>query len=127
MDMVARLYEMAQVTPEDRVQISSGYGVWTAGVGFQLGCERLGAMAIPIGPGNLDMQCQFLIDFQTTVLMCTASMGLLMAEEVNRRGIRDKINLKIMTIGSERSSDAMRERIRELLGNRVFIRPCRYD
>jgi len=107
---------MAQVTPGDRVQISSGYGVWTAGAGLQLGCERLGAMAIPIGPGNLDMQCQFLIDFQTTVLMCTASMGLLMAEEVSRRGIRDKINLKIMTIGSERSSDAMRARIRELLG-----------
>jgi phenylacetate-CoA ligase len=115
-DMMARLYEMAQVTPGDRVQISSGYGVWTAGAGLQLGCERLGAMAIPIGPGNLDMQCQFLIDFQTTVLMCTASMGLLMAEEVSRRGIREKINLKIMTIGSERSSDAMRARIRELLG-----------
>lgn len=112
----ARCYEMAELTPQDRVQIAVGYGVWTAGVGFQLGCERFGAMAIPAGPGNLDMQCRFLVDFQTTAMCCTASMGLLMAEEVNKRGIRDRIALKKMIFGSERSSDAMRSRIRDLLG-----------
>jgi len=112
----ARCYEMAQLDPEDRVQIAVGYGVWTAGISFQMGCEAYGAMAIPAGPGNLDMQCEFLIDFQTTVMCCTASMGLLMAEEVNRRGIKEKINLKKMIFGSERSSDAMRERIHDLLG-----------
>ncbi len=112
----ARCYEMAELTTEDRVQIAVGYGIWTAGASFQLGCEEFGAMAIPVGPGNLDMQCQFLVDFQSTVLCCTASMGLLMAEEVNRRGERDKIQLKKMIFGSERSSDAMRDRIRELLG-----------
>jgi len=62
------------------------------------------------------MQCQFLEDFQPTVMMCTASMGLLMAEEISKRGIKDRINLKKITIGSERSSDAMRKHIRELLG-----------
>ncbi len=112
----ARCYEMAELSTRDRVQIAVGYGIWTAGASFQLGCEEFGAMAIPVGPGNLDMQCQFLIDFQSTVLCCTASMGLLMAEEVNLRGERDKINLKKMIFGSERSSDAMRDRIRELLG-----------
>ncbi len=112
----ARCYEMAGLTAEDRVQIAVGYGVWTAGVGFQLGCETFGAMALPAGPGNLDMQCEFLVDFQTTVMCCTASMGLLMAEEVRRRGLRDKISLKKMIFGSERSSEAMRERIQELLG-----------
>jgi phenylacetate-CoA ligase len=112
----ARCYEMAGLTEEDRVQIAVGYGVWTAGVGFQLGCERFGAMAIPAGPGNIDMQCTFLADFQSTVLCCTASMGLLMAEEVERRNIRDKINLKKVIFGSERSSEAMRRRIRDLLG-----------
>ncbi len=111
----ARCYEMAGLSNEDRVQISTGYGLWTAGVGFQLACEKFGAMAIPVGPGNIDLQCQFLIDFQTTVLMVTASMALLMAEEINRRGIRNKINLKKITIGSERSSKAMRKRIRDLL------------
>ena len=114
--LFARVHEMMGLTPEDRVQISVGYGVWTAGIGFQLGCERFGAMAIPVGPGNLDMQCQFLIDFQTTVMHCTASMGLLMAEEVKRRGIKNMIKLKKMSIGSERSSTAMRQRISNLLG-----------
>ena len=111
----ARCYEMAGLTQEDRVQIAVGYGVWTAGVGFQLGCERFGAMAIPAGPGNLDMQCQFLVDMKTTAMCCTASMGLLMAEEVHKRGIKDQIHLKKMIFGSERSSDAMRSRIKEIL------------
>ncbi len=115
-DFFARCYEMAELTKEDRVQIAVGYGVWTAGAGFQLACEKFGAMAIPAGPGNLDMQCQFLVDFQSTVMCCTASMGLLMAEEINKRGLRDKINLKKMIFGSERSSDAMRSRIKNLLG-----------
>jgi len=114
-DFFARCYEMAGLTKEDRVQIAVGYGVWTAGVGFQLGCERFGAMTIPAGPGNIDMQCTFLIDFQSTVLCCTASMGLLLAEEVNKRGIRDKISLKKMIFGSERSSDSMRKQINDLL------------
>lgn len=112
----ARCYEMADLTPEDRVQICVGYGVWTAGAGFQLGCEKFGAMAVPAGPGNLEMQMEFLQDFQSTVICCTASMGLLLAEEVERRGLRNKISLRKMIYGSERCSDAMRERIAELLG-----------
>ena len=112
----ARCYEMAGLTREDRVQIAVGYGIWTAGAGFQLGCEKFGAMAIPVGPGNVDLQCQFLVDMQSTAMCCTASMGLLMAEEVHRRGLRDKIALKKMIFGSERSSDAMRRRIKDLLG-----------
>jgi phenylacetate-CoA ligase len=111
----ARCYEMAELTPEDRVQIAVGYGIWTAGISFQMGCEAFGAMSIPAGPGNLDMQCQFLVDFQSTVMCCTASMGLLLAEEVNRKGIKDRIHLKKMIYGSERCSDAMRNRIKELL------------
>ncbi|UCH23014.1 MAG: phenylacetate--CoA ligase [Deltaproteobacteria bacterium] len=112
----ARCYEMAGLTPKDRVQIAVGYGIWTAGFGFQLGCEKLGAMAIPVGPGNIDMQCQFLVDLQSTVMCCTASMALLMAEEINRRNLRDKIALKKVIYGSERSSEAMRQRIKELMG-----------
>jgi phenylacetate-CoA ligase len=115
-NMFARCYEMAGLTTKDRIQIAVGYGVWTAGVGFQLGAERLGAMAIPIGPGNIDMQCQFLEDFQSTVLCSTASMGILMAEEVEKRGIRGKIALKKLIMGSERSSDAQRKKMKELLG-----------
>jgi len=122
--MFARCYEMAGLTTKDRVQIAVGYGVWTAGVGFQLGVERLGAMAIPVGPGNIDMQCQFLEDFQSTVLCCTASMGILMAEEIEKRGLRNKIALKKLIMGSERSSDAQRKKMKELLGvDHVFDIP----
>ena len=112
----ARCYEMAGLSHSDRVQIAVGYGVWTAGVGFQLGCERFGAMALPVGPGNVEMQCQFLVDLQSTVMCCTASMALLMAEEVQRRNLKDKIALKKMIFGSERCSSAMRQRIKDLLG-----------
>ena len=115
-NMFARCYSYADCTVEDRIQIAVGYGVWTAGWGFQNGCERFGAMSIPIGPGNIDMQCQFLEDFQTTAMCCTASMGLLMAEEIDKRGLRGKIALKKMIFGSERASDAMRTRISELSG-----------
>jgi len=115
-NMFARCYEYAGCTREDRIQITVGYGVWTAGWGFQNGCERFGAMSIPIGPGNLDMQCQFLEDFQTTVLCCTASMGLLMAEEIDRNNLKEKTGLKKMIFGAERSSDAMRQRISDLSG-----------
>jgi phenylacetate-CoA ligase len=113
--MFARCYEMAQLNREDRVQICVGYGVWTAGAGFQLGCERFGALAVPAGPGNLEMQIEFLMDFESTVLCCTASMGLLLAEEVERRNVRRLIKLEKMIFGSERSSEAMRNRIRTLL------------
>jgi phenylacetate-CoA ligase len=115
-NMFARCYEMAGLTTQDRVQIAVGYGVWTAGWGFQMGCERFGALAIPIGPGNIDMQCQFLEDFQSTVLCATASMALLMGEEVQKRGSGNRINLKKVIMGSERSGDAMRNKMKELLG-----------
>ncbi len=109
----ARCYDLAGVGPGDRVQIAVGYGLWTAGVSFQTACEAVGAMAIPVGPGNLDMQCQFLLDLQPNVLCCTASMALLLSEEVHRRGILDKINIKKIIQGSERCSDAMRRAIKE--------------
>ncbi len=115
-NMFARCYEIADLSPDDRVQICVGYGVWTAGVGFQLGCERFGALAIPAGPGNIDMQLQFLVDFETTVLCCTASMALLLAEEVDRRGMRDAIKVKKAIFGAERTSEAMAKRIKDLLG-----------
>ncbi len=111
-----RAYAMAGVTPLDRIQIAVGYGVWTAGLGFQLGCEKIGAMAVPIGPGNVDMQCQFLVDFQPTVFCSTASMALLMAEEIHHRGLAGKINIKKIIYGSERSSRSMRRKISELFG-----------
>ena len=115
-DLFARCFEMAGVGPSDRVQLMVGYGVWTAGVGFQAGCEAVGALAIPVGPGALEMQVQFLVDLQPNVICCTASMALLVSEEIGRRGLTDKVNIERIILGSERCGDAMRERIRELSG-----------
>jgi len=112
----ARCFQMAGVTAHDRVQIAVGYGVWTAGAGFQAACEKVGAMALPAGPGNVDLQCQFMLDLQSTVLCCTASMGLLLAEEIKRRGLTELINIRKVIYGSERSSRSMREKISSLLG-----------
>ena len=92
--MFERCYRMAGITNLDRIQITPGYGLWTAGIGFQLGCERLGAMAIPMGPGNTDKQLKMMVDMQSTVLCATSSYALLLAEEIAKRGISDKIKLK---------------------------------
>ena len=112
----ARCYEYAGVTKEDRVQITPGYGLWTAGIGFQAGCEHLGAMAIPMGPGNTEKQLQFMIDMQSTVFTATASYALLIAEEVEKRGLKDQIKIKKLITGSERSGEKIRQRIIDGLG-----------
>ena len=112
----ARCYEYAGVTAQDRVQITPGYGLWTAGIGFQAGCERLGAMAIPMGPGNTEKQLQFMVDMESTVLTATASYALLLAEEIERRGIKDQIKLRKLITGSERSGEKIRQRIIDALG-----------
>lgn len=115
-NMFARCYEMAGLSAEDRVQIAVGYGLWTAGVGFQLGCERLGAMAVPVGPGNTEMHCEMLVDLQSTVFCATASMALLMGEELQKRNLREQIALRKVILGAERHSESMDLRIKELLG-----------
>lgn len=119
-EMMARCLRMTGVRDLDRVQITPGYGLWTAGIGFQAGTERLGAMAVPIGPGNTERQIQMMVDLKTTVLIGTASYGLLLAEEAERRGLINKLNLKRGIFGSERWGDKMRGRIEELLGIDTF-------
>lgn len=118
--MFERCYRLAGITEKDRIHITPGYGLWTAGIGFQAGCERLGAMAVPMGPGNTDKQIQMMIDLKSTVLCATSSYALLLSEEINRRGIRDQIHLKKGVIGSERWSDKMRQTIHNGLGIELF-------
>ena len=68
-----RCYRTAGITNLDRIQITPGYGLWTAGIGFQLGCERLGAMAIPMGPGNTEKQLKMMQDLHSTVITGTST------------------------------------------------------
>lgn len=118
--MFARCYETAGITNKDHIQITAGYGLWTAGIGFQAGCEKLGAMAIPMGPGNTDKQIQMMMDLKSTVLTATSSYALLLAEEINKRGIRDQLYLKKGIFGSERWSEKMREYIKRELGVSLY-------
>ena len=118
--MFARCYETAGITKADRIQITPGYGLWTAGIGFQAGCERLGAMAIPMGPGNTEKQLQMMQDLKSTVLCATSSYALLLAEEISKRGLREQVFLKKGVIGSERWCEKMRENICSKLGIKLY-------
>ena len=118
--MFARCFEYAGITSKDRIQITPGYGLWTAGIGFQAGCERLGAMAIPMGPGNTEKQLKMMVDMESTVLCSTSSYALLLSEEIEKRGIKNQIKLKKGVIGSERWSEKMRTRIAESLGIELY-------
>lgn len=116
----ARCYATAGITDHDRIQITPGYGLWTAGIGFQAGAEKLGAMAIPMGPGNTEKQLQMMVDLKSTVLGATSSYALLLAEEIQKRGLRDKICLKKGVIGSERWGEKTRQRIKRELGIQIY-------
>ena len=118
--MFERCYRVAGITNLDRIQVTPGYGLWTAGIGFQNGAERLGAMAIPMGPGNTEKQLRMMVDLKSTVLCATSSYALLLAEEIERRGIKDQIHLKKGVIGSERWGDKMRRRIAGELGVQLY-------
>ena len=88
--MFARCYELAGITKKDRIQITPGYGLWTAGIGFQAGCEKPGAMAVPMGPGNTEKQLQMMQDLKSTVICATSSYALLLAEQVENAASRVK-------------------------------------
>ena len=118
--MFERCYRMAGLTKLDRVHVTPGYGLWTAGIGFQNGAERLGAMVIPMGPGNTDKQLRMMEDMKSTVLCATSSYALLLAEEIAKRGIGNKIHLRKGLIGSERWGEKMRKRIANELGIQLY-------
>ncbi len=113
--MFARVWELAGCTRADRIQNPNGYGLWTAGSGFQAGIEEFGALCIPTGPGQVDLQLELLVDFKTTVYCSTASMALLLGEKVAEVGIVGQLSLKKLVMGSELHSRAMDERIAGLL------------
>ncbi len=118
--MFERCYRMAGLTEDDVIQVTPGYGLWTAGIGFQGGSERLGAMTLPMGPGNTEKQIRFMIDFKSTALCATSSYALFLSEEIKKRGIKDQIHLRKGIIGSERWGDKMRNRIASDLGVKLY-------
>ncbi|WP_418627252.1 phenylacetate--CoA ligase family protein [Anaerosinus sp.] len=118
--MMQRCMTIAGLTKKDRIQITPGYGLWTAGIGFQRGAEKLGAMAIPMGPGNTEKQLKMMVDLGATALTATSSYALLLAEEIAKRQMKDRIKLKTAIIGSERWGEKMRNRIVDELGVDIY-------
>lgn len=115
-DMFARCYAYAGVGRGDRVQIAVGYGMWTAGVGFQAGAERAGALAVPTGPGNTDLQLEMLQAMDSTVLGATSSFALLLAELIEAQGLQGTLALRTGILGSERWGERVRQAIETRLG-----------
>ncbi len=120
-DMMARTLACAGATADDVVQVAYGYGLFTGGLGVHYGSERLGCLTIPISGGNTRRQVQVLGDFEVTVLACTPSYSLLVAETAEEMGIDPRsLPLRVGVFGAEPWSENMRVQIEERLGIRAI-------
>jgi len=109
------------VTKQDVVQIAYGYGLFTGGMGLHYGCEELGAVVVPISGGNTARQLMLMRDFGTTVLACTPSYAMFLAESLEESGIaREELKLRIGVFGAEPWSEGMREQIEARLGIKAY-------
>lgn len=119
-DCFARMLAAIGATDEDIVQVSYGYGLFTGGLGAHDGAQRLGATVIPMSSGNTPLQIQNLIDFKATILCCTPSYALYIGEEIERAGLKDKLNLKAGIFGAEPWSENMRKEIEKKLNIKAY-------
>jgi len=116
-EVVTRSLCMAGVHREDIVQVAYGYGLFTGGLGLHYGCENLGASVIPISGGNTDKQLQLMQDFGTSVIACTPSYSLFLAEEMEAAGIKkEDLKLRVGIFGAEPWTENMRKEIESKLG-----------
>ena len=115
-DLVARVVTAAGVTDEDVAQIAFGYGLFTGAFGLHQGLERVGAMVVPLSSGNTERQLMLMEDFQTSVLIATPSYAIYLAELIEERGLRDKLNLRIGLFGSESCSADTKAAIEKYMG-----------
>ena len=120
-DCVARCLTNAGVTSKDLIHVAYGYGLFTGGLGLHYGAERIGASAIPVSGGNSKRQIELLVDFQSTVLACTPSYALHLADEMSQMGItKDMLNLRVGIFGAEPWTEEMRKQIEEKLGLKAY-------
>ncbi|MDR3578761.1 MAG: phenylacetate--CoA ligase [Oryzomonas sp.] len=115
-ELMARSFAAAGAHRGDIIHNAYGYGLFTGGLGAHYGAERLGASVIPISGGNTKRQIMIMQDFGSTVLTCTPSYSLFMAEEARAEGIDfKKLKLRVGIFGAEPWSEAMRGEIEEKL------------
>ncbi|HSQ04520.1 MAG TPA: phenylacetate--CoA ligase [Burkholderiales bacterium] len=116
-ELVARCLVSAGVGADDVIQVAYGYGLFTGGLGLHYGAEQLGATVIPISGGNTRRQVQLMQDFGTTVLACTPSYALYLAETLREMKIpRSDLRLRVGVFGAEPWTEGMRREIEEQLG-----------
>lgn len=119
---VARCLWMVGSRPEDVFQNSAGYGMFTAGLGFQYGAERVGMLTVPAAAGNTLRQIKFIRDFGTTVLHAIPSYASRIYEVMKEQGVdpRRDTSLRVLCIGAEPHSEEQRKRIEENLGVKAY-------
>lgn len=121
-DQVARNLWMVGLRPDDVFQNSSGYGMFTGGLGFQYGAERLGMLTVPAAAGNSLRQIKFMRDFGTTAVHAVPSYVTRLYEVMQETGVdpRKDTKLKILAIGAEPHSEEQRKRIEQMLGVKAY-------
>jgi phenylacetate-CoA ligase len=114
-ELCARCLELVGVTSNDVVQIAYGYGLFTGGLGFHYGAEKIGAKVIPTSTGNTKRQIKLMKDLGTTVICCTPSYGLYLAETAKEENIDPKkdLKLRIGVFGAEPWSENTRKKLEE--------------
>lgn len=121
-NQVARNLWMVGLRPDDVFQNSSGYGMFTGGLGFQYGAERLGMLTVPAAAGNSLRQIKFITDFGTTALHAVPSYVTRLYEVMKDNGVdpRKDTKLKVLAIGAEPHSEEQRKRIEEMMGVKAY-------
>ena len=115
-EVTARCFSMAGITSKDIVQISYGYGLFTGGLGAHYGAENVGCSVIPMSGGNTRRQLQLMCDFGSTVLACTPSYALHMADAMKDFGYSiDDMKLRVGVFGAEPWTEAMRHELEKKL------------
>ncbi len=121
-DLLARCMYMAGARPEDTFQNLSGYGLFTGGLGFQYGAERLGMLTIPAGPGNSRRQVQMMRDFSTNVIHIIPSFLLRLMDVMKEMGVDPKkeLSLRLAFVGAEPYSEEVMRRLEDFYGVKVY-------
>jgi len=119
-ECMERVYRAGDVGPGDVVQNAYGYGLFTGGLGFHLGAERLGCTVIPTSSGVTQRQVMLIADLGTTVLTCTPSYALVLAEAIAEESSRPLLKLRVGFFGAEPWTDGMRRQIQYGLGLEAF-------
>ncbi|MDR2497933.1 MAG: phenylacetate--CoA ligase [Tannerellaceae bacterium] len=121
-NQVARCMYMVGIRNEDVFQNTSGYGMFTGGLGFQYGAELLGALTVPAAAGNTKRQIKFIRDFGATCLHIIPSYATRLAEVMYEEGVdpRRDTKLRVICIGAEPHSEEQRKRIEQLLGVKAY-------